>query len=226
MKLYLSSYRLGDRKDELVGMFGEDKSVAIIPNALDVFPDGERKDLGLRREIEDLQGLGLRPEILNLRDYFNNRNDLSLKLSNYNAVWVLGGNCFVLRKAYQKSGLDDWLMNNRDRDDFVYSGYSAGICVLAPSLEGIHLADEPNDVHRVYGEEVIWNGVGFLDFLPVPHFDSDHKESPLMNNVVAYMKEKQLPYKTLKDGEVLIFQGVDNEPSREIRASLNKETLS
>lgn len=47
-----------------------------IPNALDVFPDGERKINGILEKNNDLVELGFEPEILDLRDYFNKPNVL------------------------------------------------------------------------------------------------------------------------------------------------------
>lgn len=48
-------------------------------------------------------------------------------------------------------------------------------------------------------------GIGLIDFMPVPHYDTpDHPESHLMYNVVEYLNNNNLPYKTLHDGDVII----------------------
>ena len=47
--------------------------------------------------------------------------------------------------------------------------------------------------------------------MPVPHFDSpNHPESYLMYDVVKYLEENNLKYKTLRDGEVLIEDTIKN----------------
>ena len=102
------------------------------------------------------------------------------------------------------SGFDEYLKEISTNPDYLYSGFSAGICVLANDLHGIHLVDDCNA--NPYGyDEIIWDGVGLIDFLPVPHYDTpSHPESSLMYDVVKYLQENNLSYKTLKDGEVII----------------------
>ena len=46
---------------------------------------------------------------------------------------------------------------------------------------------------------------GLIDFVPVPHFDTpSHPESRFMNDVVKYLGEHHVYYKTLKDGDVIV----------------------
>jgi dipeptidase E len=58
------------------------------------------------------------------------------------------------------------------------------------------------------GEEydVIWEGLGIIDYVIVPHYKSDHPESEIMEEVVEYLIENKIPYKTLRDGEVIIVE--------------------
>lgn len=89
MKLYLSSYRVGDNTEELKKWLeSHDKKKLVIPNALDVFPDGERKTNGILEKNNDLVALGFEPEILDLRDYFNKPDVLKEKLRSYRAFYV------------------------------------------------------------------------------------------------------------------------------------------
>ena len=48
----------------------------------------------------------------------------------------------------------------------VYAGYSAGPCVLAPSLRGLELCDDAGAVDG----EVIWDGLGVLDHAIAPAY--------------------------------------------------------
>ncbi len=80
-------------------------------------------------------------------------------LKNYNLFYVLGGNVFVLRQAMKLSGFDKYLREINDQPNYLYSGFSAGICVLAKDLHGIHLVDEANvgvriDIKKPYGKEL------------------------------------------------------------------------
>lgn len=205
MKLYLSSYRVGNNTEELIRWLeSHDKRILVIPNALDVFPDGERKINGILEKNNDLVELGFEPEILDLRDYFNKPNVLKEKLKSYRAFYVQGGNVFVLRQAMKLSGFDEYLREKADDSNYLYAGFSAGICVLAKNLHGINLADEETKDPYNYGE-TLWEGIGLIDYMPVPHFDTpNHPESPLMYKVVEYLENNKLPYKTLRDGDVII----------------------
>ena len=49
MKLYLSSYRTGNHTEELEKWIEENgKDILVITNAVDVYPDGERKMSGIK----------------------------------------------------------------------------------------------------------------------------------------------------------------------------------
>lgn len=83
MRLYLSSYHLGNESKKLIEMIGVNKKAAIIANALDFSLDLERRKKGLRREVADLQALDLIPEELDLRNYFGKSHDLSKKICEF-----------------------------------------------------------------------------------------------------------------------------------------------
>jgi len=204
MKLYLSSYKLGKDVELLKEWVKNNKKILVIPNALDVFADGERKINGILDKCKDLQDLGFETEVLDLREYFNKENELRAHLENYNSFYVLGGNVFVLRQAMRLSGFDNYLQDISQSENYLYSGFSAGICVLAKDLHGIHLADAPEKDPYNYGS-IIWDGIGIIDYMPVPHFDTpEHPESHLMYDVVKYLQDHNLSYQTLHDGDVII----------------------
>lgn len=205
MRLYLSSYGFGDNPQALADLIGENKKVAIIPNALDVYTDLDRRSVRLKSEKDGLQQMGLIPEELDLRSYFGKPETLNNKLAEVDAVWVLGGNTFNLRRAYKESGMDTWLQENRGNKEFVYAGYSAGVCVLSPSLKGLEMVDQPNVVPEGYKSEVIWEGVCLTDFAFAPHYMSNHPESEAINTVVEYYVKNGIEYRTLHDGEVIIL---------------------
>lgn len=205
MELYLSSYRLGNRQNELKEwIINNNNRILVIPNALDVFEDSERKTSGIIDKCKDLEQLGFKIEILDLRKYFGKREQMREDIKKYNAFYVLGGNVFVLRRAMKLSGFDEYLKEISKMPNYLYLGFSAGICVLAEDLHGMDLVDDVN-VDPYNMGEVLWEGVGLIDYMPVPHYDTpSHPESHLMYDVVSYLEKNNLSYKTLKDGEVLI----------------------
>ena len=204
MKLYLSSYRLGNNSDEFADFVAGQKRVGVIRNALDFSDDPDRLQEGLEREFSDLKGLGFAPQAIDLRDYFFDKKDLRPVMDQLDGLWVVGGNSFILNSAFHQSGLDKILVEQLENETFVYAGYSAGICVLTPTLEGIHLADNPELIPQGYPDEVIWKGLGLLPFCIAPHWRSDHPESAMIDDSVEYFMEHKIPFIALKDGETYI----------------------
>ncbi|MDP6453446.1 MAG: Type 1 glutamine amidotransferase-like domain-containing protein [SAR202 cluster bacterium] len=202
MKLYLSSFHLGDRAKEFADMVSGDRRVGVIRNSLDTSTDYERLRRGQEQEFEDLQAIGLNPESIDLREFFENQNDLRGVVDSFDALWVVGGNTFVLRRAMQQSGFDAILLDKVEDERFVYGGYSAGICVLTPNLDGIHLVDDPDVVPEGYSDETIWEGLGIVPFSIAPHYRSDHPESEMIEKSVEYFIENKIPFIALRDGDV------------------------
>ena len=210
MKLYLSSYKLGNNIEELKRWIEENgNKIVLIPNSRDVFEDSERLRNGINKDIEMLKDIGFDVEVISLKKYFGNPKLLEEDFSKYNAFFAIGGNTFALRKAMQLSGFDKYLKKQIDNPNFLYAGYSAGICVLSPSLVGLNLVDEPLNPHNQ--EDVIYEGIGLLDYVPVPHYKSDHPESHLVDEVVKYMIDNNIKYQPLRDGEVIIEEYLKNK---------------
>ena len=206
MRLYLSSYKLGNHPERMLPLIQGAKRTAIIMNAQDnVLP--ERRAMRLQEEVDKLSALGLRPEELDLRMFFGKEQELRKYVEQFDYVWVRGGNVFLLRRAFRQSGFDK-IISGLLRDDAVaYGGFSAGICILAPSLHGIELVDPKDEVSNGYDTEVIWDGLGLLGYAIAPHYKSDHPESADIDKCVAYFKDNRMPYKTLRDGEAILING-------------------
>ncbi len=203
MQLYLASIGLGQNHSGFCKPEIQNKRVAIIPNALDYWSDLEWRKCVLQKMTQDLSQMGLKPEVLNLRDFFDQTNELRNQIENFSYLWVTGGNTFVLRRAFAQSGFDAILKAKRKEKDFVYGGYSAGACVLAPTLKGIHLADDPQEIPDRYTNEIIWEGLNFIPYSILPHFKSHNPESLKIDQAFDYMINHKIPFIALKDGESL-----------------------
>lgn len=203
MKLYLSSYNLGDKAEVLKDWIktSKDNKIALIPNAGD-FSTREIRDEYVKKHIALLNGVGFDTSVVDLQDYFGKEKELVKELQKYHAYFANGGNCFNLRQAMKLSGFDKYLLTLKDKDNYLYGGWSAGVCVLAKSMKGIELCDDPTS--NPYNHPPIYEGIGLLDYLICPHYKSDHKETKMIDDVVAYMQKNNLLYKTLRDGEVII----------------------
>lgn len=142
-------------------------------NAKDASSSDSRAS-SLAREIQVMKDLGLKPTELDLRNHFGRPERLKQRLAETDLVWVRGGNTFVLRQAMKQSGAEEILVELLRKDEIVYGSFSAGVCVLAPSLRGLEIVDDPNATAAAYGEKADWEGLGFLTYAVAPHYRSDH----------------------------------------------------
>ncbi len=205
MRFYLSSYKLGNNTEKLKKLVPSGK-IGYIPSAWDFSGvDPEKRKEHIEEDMDSLRALGLKVELLELHDYFKKRDKLEKKLNELGAIFISGGNVFVLRQAMRLSGFDEIFKKLCDRKDFLYSGYSAAICVLAPELKAYEIVDK---IDTPYNEQkdIIWDGLGFLDFSFMPHWRSNHPESASIEKEVAYCEQNNIPYRTIKDGEVVIIE--------------------
>lgn len=213
MRLYLSSYRLGDHPEEWLQLLGGGRRVAVIGNAIDAaMPDlpPDAREQGIASELRDLEELGLVGSEIDLRDYFADRDGFAAAVGEYDGVWVRGGNSFVLRASMALAGADHVLRELMEADRIVYAGYSAGPAVLAPSLGGIELVDPVDEVEPTYGIAPIWDGLGVLDHAFVPHFDSPgHPETDDIAKLVARYEADGTAHTKLRDGQALVIDGTD-----------------
>ncbi len=212
MKFYLSSYKFGSDMEDFIRLLPSNRKMAYIPNAGDPYPNGltrehDRMRIREMQQLLDDLDLGITIELFDLRNYFGRREDLYDDLAQYGIIWVRGGNVYVLQKAMERVNFGSVLRRLMDEErDMLYAGYSAGVCILAPSLEGIHLMDDLS--HDMYGNlEIDAPGLGILDYLVIPHYDSPgHPETHMAPDCIAYMEESNLPYRKLRDGEVIILE--------------------
>ncbi|MEK7641623.1 MAG: Type 1 glutamine amidotransferase-like domain-containing protein [Patescibacteria group bacterium] len=208
MRLYLSSYKFGNFTDELVKLVGTNKRAAVIMNALD-YGDPVRVSQSLEKQIAGLASLGFAAEQLDLRNYFGKKDELAQQMKEYGLVWVHGGNSFVLKRAYEQSGFDLIVADLVQKDELVYGGFSAAVVVITPTLKGVEIVDDPDIVPPMYQNEISLQGLGLIDYVVAVHYKSDHPESSAVDQYVEFCEKEKIPYKTLRDGEVIVVRGSD-----------------
>lgn len=209
MRLFLSSQGFGNHADRLIALMGDNKKVLFVDNAKDGLDKVERSEHIREKKIEYEQ-LGLMFEELDLRDYFGKKAELKRKLDGTGLVFLYGGNTFVLRRAMAYSGLDDLLIEKLMHDECVLAGSSAGAIVAGPSLHGTEYGDPPHKIPPGYQDEVVWKGLGLVDFYIIPHYLSDWFGDKA-HKMERYFKVHHLPYETLMDGQVYVVDGTKRE---------------
>lgn len=213
MRLYLSSYRLGNYVDRLRSLLPIAPKVAVIENALDLFSQDAR--CAYKAEVYDpydeFMDLGFDASELDLRCYFGGQAGLADRLRQVDLVWVLGGESFVLRRAMAASGFDVEIAELLRSNSLAYGGFSAGAVAATPSLRGIDIIDDPHTVPEGYPMDVVWDGLGLTNFAIVPHYRSDHPETEKAERAKAYFEEHRIAHETLADGEVIVRSGDDIE---------------
>lgn len=209
MRLYLSSYRLGASAFRLRKLLNGGRRAAVIQNALDFISADSRRayEANIYDPKEELADWGIEAEEVDLRDYFGQPHALKEALAGFDLVWAVGGNAFLLRRAMRQSGFDRIIGELLRQDALVYGGFSAGAVVATPSLKGIDIMDDPQQLAPDYDEAILWDGLGLVDFSIVPHYRSDHDEAEAAEKTVQFLEEAGTPFQPLRDGEVIIVEG-------------------
>lgn len=197
MKLYLSSIRI-PMPNELARLLGKplnDVSVALIPNAKDYYSERAR-NFKVNNLISYMEQLELEVTVVDLRDY-SEGDKLKKKLAEFDLIWAVGGNTFVLRYEMKRSGFDS-IIKSLLEDGIVYGGDSAGALVAGLSLAGIEAADEPE-----FAEELIKDGISLVPFNILPHVDAPGLTDVLPTFRALHQDENIIE---LKDSQAVIFE--------------------
>lgn len=167
MRLFLASLGFGDHPDALVRIVGRDARIGVVVNAVDDRPASDQR-LAVEVESDEMSRLGLRPSHLDVAD-----PESVSRLDALDALWVRGGNTFVLRRALAVGGLDTAIADRVRAGTLAWAGYSAGAAVLSPDLDYVGEVDDP----AAAGPVPITTGLGVLDRPVVPHVDGSYDEA-------------------------------------------------
>lgn len=205
MRLFLSSYRFGAHYERLAALAGAPGRVAVIPNACDAWPDAWAG--AVNSDLVPLRRLGYTPEVFDLRDFLGQPDEVARRLAEYPLLWVRGGNTFVLRAQFARSGADLALARLLADDALVYAGYSAGACLLTPDLHGLETMDDPNEVRTACGIEPRWDGLGLVDRPIVPHLASLTDPEGESDRLVARYRAEGVAHWALTDDDAIVVDG-------------------
>lgn len=202
MKLYLGSCDLGTNQEQLrswIKKYGKD--IILIPNALDTIYNEAVKQNMINEDKRMLESVSFDVRVETLEDYFGNYSKLKESFDKYKAFYAIGGNVFTLRKAMELSGFDRYLKDLADKEDRLYGGYSAGICILAKDIEILEFVDEQRNPYN--GDLTFEKGLGLIDYLPIPHYQSESL-GRTMKQLEEYCKKYKIKYRTIADGSSIV----------------------
>jgi len=174
------------------------KKVAFIGNAKDKHVDNS----GLEKYRKFFKDKGFEIEDIDLRKY--QEKELLEKLSNFDLIYAAGGNCFVLLEEMRNSGFDKIIGELLDKG-VIYLGQSAGSSVMGSSIEPLQLMDSKPDVTSLKN----FDGLGFIDFVFVPHHKSEKYAEKVDNVKKKYSDKHKLELFTDSEG-LIINDGLVN----------------
>jgi len=121
-------------------------------------------------------------------------------MNSYDVVWFNGGNTFCLRWAIEQSACGKELLVDVLQSGTVYAGDSAGAIIAGPTLKHFDAADNPDVV-----PEVIYNGFNFVDFVVLPHWESE-KYGDIIKGIGDKLKQEGYSTKSLTDDEFIFVE--------------------
>lgn len=156
MKLYLSSIGIPN-KTAFQNLFTKPHpNIGLIANAWDVAPKHVRQPF-IERTTAQLQQTGA---VVAPVDLLKNPD-----FAGFDGVWFMGGNTFYLNWAVHQAKIPAIL--KEVSDDFIFGGESAGAVIAGTTLHGIEFLDDPKEA-----PQVIWEGLGLVDYGIIPHWDT------------------------------------------------------
>jgi dipeptidase E len=177
----------------------------LVLNALDNAPDVRATFSESQRQ--GLESMGIEVAELDLRKYFGDADNLSTVLQEYSALWITGGNAFVLRKAMRQSGFDPLIKQILSEDRIVYAGFSAAAVVTYEHLRGLRPSASACEPLEGYQTELVWEGLNITPYAIVVHYDSDHPGRDQAEEEANYYRQHGIPFHLVRDGQALVVDG-------------------
>ena len=124
-------------------------------------------------------------------------------LDSLDAIYVAGGNTFVLLSALRRNGTGDVLVE-KVRAGLPYIGSSAGSIITGPSIEPASLMDDPTDAPDLTDHA----GLALVSTVVIPH--ADGALPPYPSELITQIKETyetDYPLTFVNDDQALLVEG-------------------
>ncbi|MFZ4632225.1 MAG: Type 1 glutamine amidotransferase-like domain-containing protein [Patescibacteria group bacterium] len=204
MKFFLASTNITTKLQthflSLVGKKFEDIKFALIENAADPYSEDEKGFVYETRNT--FESLNMQLEIIDLREYVNNKNDVYDNLKKFDVVWIGGGNVFYLRWIFKESGLDAVIAKLLN-EGTIYGGGSAGAIIAGPSLKKFELVDDINK-----SPEIVNTGLSLINLIVIPHW-GQKKYQIKLQEIKDYYEATNYNLTTISDDQALLINEND-----------------
>jgi dipeptidase E len=197
MKLYLTSAGI-NVLDELVLLLpfpARDHVVCYITTA----GGSETVPPWMNDEIEAIEKTGLGVRRIDLARL--SASDMADTFQGCHAIWVGGGNTYYLLQQVRRSGFDEYVVA-RIAEGLPYIGTSAGSLLLAPNIECIKYAEDPDSQFAMES----YDGLDVFPLATFVHFDNpDFRDA--YRQIVIDALENDVAFVTLRDNQFLFVDG-------------------
>ena len=140
-----------------------------------------------------------------------NAVEIAAALDTVKALYLAGGNTFVLMAALRSSGADRVIFR-RVSEGLPYIGCSAGSLAAGPSIEPASLMDDPAEAPGL----VDLRGLGLTDVVVIPHANASPPETAelIQRTLATYRQDHHLV--PLRDDQALLVSGGDRRIVRSV----------
>lgn len=194
-KVILSSVGIPEKGEEFFWKFinipPSDLKVAFVSNASDGYQSRDEWAYTAKKYFKSLKA---NVDEIDLRDYFGKKDNLFQKLASYDLIWVGPGDVFPLRSKMKLSGFDQLL--DKLPENIVYGGESAGAIVAGKTLA--HFIDKKSP-------DLIEEGLGLVDFLPLPHWEQPEQEEDFKGIMKNLEKTREKIVK-IRDNQIVFIE--------------------
>lgn len=188
--LSLNPAAVPDFLSECLGALGRPVRIGYIGDAAAGMPFAENERAGI-------EALGY--EVVPVRARGTEAEAFAELLDTVDAVYVAGGETFVLLEALRSSGAGD-VLADRVRAGLPYIGSSAGSVVAGPSITPVELMDDRDLAPDLRSDD----GLALIDRVIIPHADGNIPPYPLelIERLVSEYGDR-FPLRTLNDDQAL-----------------------
>lgn len=195
MKLFLTSIaaKVLDKIVPLLDRSPSTLNVAFIPTAGDIYKNTSWIDDD-RNKLKEL-GFSIRDIDLKGKD----KQTLEKELSGIDIIFVAGGNTSYLLEQSQLSGFLE-IVKDLVKKGVIYIGSSAGSMLASSNIEIDKVFDDGE-----FGKELSsYEGLGFIDFVVLPHADNP-KYEPYFKKISEQYGEKY-DLRKLNNNQILVVK--------------------